>query len=177
MPAVGVGEGDGGGVPDRGGSVPGQGAADQERDAADVDGAVAGDGRLRARRWGRWACAGAAVGARRARRARVRSAGVMGSVSVARSGGAVTECRSGGSGRPSRVTALAPASQDVLAGVRARRRVLGGWGRGGANQCHAARGLLDGSAPPRPLPTGRAWPATLARAPQRATERNNLTQR
>ena len=140
---------------------------------------VAGDGRLRARRWGRWACAGAAVGARRARRARVRSAGVMGSVSVARSGGAVTECRSGGSGRPgaSRVTALAPASQDVLAGVRARRRVLGGWGRGGANQCHAARGLLDGSAPPRPLPTGRAWPATLARAPQRATERNNLTQR
>ena len=42
---------------------------------------VAGDGRLRARRWGRWACAGAAVGARRARRARVRSAGVMGSVS------------------------------------------------------------------------------------------------
>ena len=41
---------------------------------------VAGDGRLRARRWGRWACAGAAVGARRARRARVRSAGVMGSV-------------------------------------------------------------------------------------------------
>ena len=44
--AVDVGEGDGGGVPDRGGSVPGQGAADQERDAADVDGAVAGDGQL-----------------------------------------------------------------------------------------------------------------------------------
>ena len=41
-----VGEGDGGGVPDRGGSVPGQGAADQERDAADVDGAVAGDGQF-----------------------------------------------------------------------------------------------------------------------------------
>ena len=40
--AVDVGEGDGGGVPDRGGSVPGQGAADQERDAADVDGARCG---------------------------------------------------------------------------------------------------------------------------------------
>ena len=42
MPAVGVGEGDGGGVPDRGGSVPGRGAADQERDAADVVGARCG---------------------------------------------------------------------------------------------------------------------------------------
>ena len=40
--AVDVGEGDGGGVPDRGGSVPGQGAADQERDAADVVGARCG---------------------------------------------------------------------------------------------------------------------------------------
>ena len=48
---------------------------------------------------------------------------------------------------------LAPAGQDVLAGIRARRRALGA---GQTNRRHAALGLLDGSAPPRPLPTGRS---------------------
>ena len=41
-----VGEGDGVGVPDRDGLGPGQGAVHQERDAADVGGAVARDGQL-----------------------------------------------------------------------------------------------------------------------------------
>ena len=44
--AVGVGEGDGAGVPDRDDRGGGQVAVDQERDAADVDGAVAADGQL-----------------------------------------------------------------------------------------------------------------------------------
>ena len=44
--AVGVGEGDGAGVPDRDDRGAGQVAVDQERDAADVDGAVAADGQL-----------------------------------------------------------------------------------------------------------------------------------
>ena len=43
---VGVGEGDGAGVPNRDHLGPGQVAVDQERDPADVDGAVAGDGQL-----------------------------------------------------------------------------------------------------------------------------------
>ena len=44
--AVGVGEGDGAGVPDRDDRGGGQVAVDQERDATDVDGAVAADGQL-----------------------------------------------------------------------------------------------------------------------------------
>ena len=72
---------------------------------------VAGDGRLRARRWGRWACAGAAVGARRARRARVRSAGVMGSVSWP--------------GRGARATS--PASQACCGVMRPGRPWWGRW--------------------------------------------------
>ena len=43
---MGVGEGDGAGVPDRDDRGGGQVAVDQERDATDVDGAVAGDGQL-----------------------------------------------------------------------------------------------------------------------------------
>ncbi len=50
--------------------------------------------------------------------------------------------------------------------TRWRRAAGGRWGRGGSNRRHAALGLLDGSAPPRPLPTGRSWPATPARAPR-----------
>lgn len=42
--AVGVGEGDGAGVPDRDHRGGGQVAVEQERDATDVDGAVAADG-------------------------------------------------------------------------------------------------------------------------------------
>ena len=44
--AVNVGEGDGAGVPDRDDRGGGQVAVDQERDATDVDGAVAADGQL-----------------------------------------------------------------------------------------------------------------------------------
>lgn len=44
--AVGVGEGDGAGVPDRDHRGTGQVAVDQEQDLADVDGAVAADGQL-----------------------------------------------------------------------------------------------------------------------------------
>ena len=44
--AVGISEGDGAGVPDRDHRGGGQVAVDQERDATDVDGAVAADGQL-----------------------------------------------------------------------------------------------------------------------------------
>ena len=43
---VGISEGDGAGVPDRDHRGSGQVAVDQERDATDVDGAVAADGQL-----------------------------------------------------------------------------------------------------------------------------------